>query len=30
MWEAMKAHRVSIKQQHMLALGAVLRQVPRR
>lgn len=29
-WEAMKAHRVSIKQQHMLALGAVLRQVPRR
>lgn len=28
-WEEMKAHRVSIKQQHMLALGAVLRQVPR-
>jgi len=26
----MKAHRVSIKQQHMLALGTVLRQVPRR
>ncbi|AJE20612.1 Hypothetical protein Achr_11310 [Azotobacter chroococcum NCIMB 8003] len=29
-WEEMKAHQVSIKQQHMLALGTVLRQVPRR
>lgn len=29
-WQTMKRHAVSIKQQHMLALGAVLRQVPRR
>ncbi|TKD35091.1 DUF7281 domain-containing protein [Azotobacter chroococcum] len=29
-WEEMKAHQVSIKQQHMLAFGSVLRQVPRR
>ncbi|WP_349571668.1 DUF7281 domain-containing protein [Azotobacter salinestris] len=28
-WEAMKAAQVSVKQQHMLALGTVLRQVPR-
>lgn len=29
-WQTMKRHAVSIKQQHMLALGSVLRQVPRR
>lgn len=29
-WEQMKAAQVSVKQQHMLALGAVLRRVPRR
>lgn len=28
-WKEMKSHRVSIKQQHMLALGARLRLVPR-
>lgn len=29
-WQTMKRHAVSIKQQHMLAFGTVLRQVPRR
>ncbi|WP_231876163.1 DUF7281 domain-containing protein [Azotobacter vinelandii] len=29
-WEEMKEHGVSIKQQHMLALGVALRQIPRR
>ncbi|GAB3388433.1 DUF7281 domain-containing protein [Azotobacter armeniacus] len=28
-WEEMKAARVSLKQQHMLALGVALRRVPR-